>query len=180
MLALGPPVRRVAATLLLLGAVALLDWLSGEQLGFFVFYFAPVSYAALRGGRWGALATAVAAALVWSSIEHLEGAPTDLPLYWNGTIRLLAFACMGLGVAHIQRLLARERELNDELQRTLTRVHQLKGLLPICGSCKRVRNDRGYWERLERYFEAHSEVEFTHHLCPDCFERMSPDEKVAS
>jgi PAS domain S-box-containing protein len=56
---------------------------------------------------------------------------------------------------------ARERELND-----------LRGLLPICSACKRIRDDSGYWERLETYIREHSKAEFTHGICPECLDRL--------
>ncbi len=60
------------------------------------------------------------------------------------------------------------RHLIEELQRALTQVRTLGGLLPICASCKKIRTDAGYWQEVELYFSEHSEAEFTHGLCPDC------------
>lgn len=54
-------------------------------------------------------------------------------------------------------------------------VTELEGLIPICASCKCIRDDRGYWNRVEKYIEDHSEVEFTHDICPDCLKRLYPD-----
>ncbi len=50
----------------------------------------------------------------------------------------------------------------------------LRGLLPICASCKKVRNDHGYWEEIERYLRRHIDVDFTHGICPDCARRLYP------
>lgn len=61
----------------------------------------------------------------------------------------------------------RER-LIDELQAALAHVRTLKGLVPICAWCKKIRNDHGYWEQLEFYLKNHSEADFTHGMCPDC------------
>ncbi|HWQ09780.1 MAG TPA: PAS domain S-box protein [Holophaga sp.] len=67
------------------------------------------------------------------------------------------------------QLLAEERErMILELQGALADVRTLKGMLPICASCKRIRDDTGYWNQIEHYLQAHSEAEFTHGLCPDC------------
>lgn len=68
-----------------------------------------------------------------------------------------------------------ERErLIDELTKALSRVKQLSGLLPICSSCKKIRNDKGYWEQLEGYIKDRSEADFSHGICPDCAERLYP------
>ena len=57
-----------------------------------------------------------------------------------------------------------------ELEEALAKVHQLEGLLPICSYCKRVRDDREYWQQVEVYIESHSEARFSHGVCPDCYE----------
>ena len=62
-----------------------------------------------------------------------------------------------------------------ELKQTLARVHTLRGLLPICSNCKKIRDDKGYWNRLEGYIQDHSEAEFTHGICPDCIAELYPD-----
>ena len=69
-----------------------------------------------------------------------------------------------------------EREkVIDELQHALAEVKTLSGLLPICASCKKIRDDTGYWNQLEEYFIHHTEVEFSHGLCPDCVKKIYPD-----
>jgi CheY-like chemotaxis protein len=69
-----------------------------------------------------------------------------------------------------------EREkLIRELQQALTAVKTLSGLLPICASCKKIRDDKGYWNQIEVYIRAHSQAEFSHGLCPDCAKRLYPE-----
>lgn len=62
------------------------------------------------------------------------------------------------------------RELRDALEKIKT----LKGLLPICASCKKIRDDKGYWNQIETYIATHSEAEFSHGLCPSCAEKLFP------
>lgn len=64
---------------------------------------------------------------------------------------------------------------NEELQKTLLKVKTLSGLLPICASCKKIRNDQGYWTQLEYYISEHSEAEFTHGCCPECMKKLYPE-----
>lgn len=74
-----------------------------------------------------------------------------------------------------QKELEDERErLIDELQDALRKVTQLEGLLPICASCRKVRDDGGYWGHVEEYFGSRAPVEFTHAICPDCIEKLYP------
>ncbi len=69
-----------------------------------------------------------------------------------------------------------ERErLIGELQEALARVKTLSGLLPICASCKKIRNDQGYWQQIEAYIRDHSEAEFSHSVCPECAKRLYPE-----
>ena len=75
----------------------------------------------------------------------------------------------------------RERlKLIEELTQALTRVKTLSGLLPICASCKKIRDDNGYWQQVEAYVKQHSNAEFTHSLCPDCVTRLYPDLKLTT
>lgn len=69
--------------------------------------------------------------------------------------------------------------LIQELTGALARVKTLSGLLPICSSCKKIRNDQGYWEQVESYVKNHSDADFTHSLCPDCAARLHPDLKLS-
>jgi DNA repair exonuclease SbcCD ATPase subunit len=69
-----------------------------------------------------------------------------------------------------------EREkLIRELQYALSEVKTLSGLLPICASCKKIRDDKGYWSQIEEYIRKHSDAEFTHGLCPGCAEKLYPE-----
>lgn len=75
-----------------------------------------------------------------------------------------------------QKRVERDRErLIGELRRALDEVETLRGLLPICASCKKIRDDNGYWNHIEVYFSSRSQVDFTHTLCPDCIRRLYPD-----
>lgn len=80
-----------------------------------------------------------------------------------------------------QKMHQAERErLINELQEALSRVRQLSGLLPICSSCKKIRDDQGYWQQIEMYIQEHSEAEFSHSICPECARKLYPEiyEKV--
>ncbi len=69
-----------------------------------------------------------------------------------------------------------EREkLISSLQQALSEVKKLSGMLPICASCKKIRDDRGYWNQIEGYIREHAEVEFNHALCPDCAKTLYPE-----
>ena len=65
-----------------------------------------------------------------------------------------------------------KEELIEKLQESLKKVKLLSGFLPICASCKKIRDDKGYWNQIETYIRAHSEAEFSHGICPDCYKKL--------
>jgi PAS domain S-box-containing protein len=87
-----------------------------------------------------------------------------------------------IGVSAIERdITLRKREeaervkLIDDLTKALASIRTLRGLLPICASCKKIRDDGGYWQKVESYITQHTEAEFTHGICPDCMGRLYPE-----
>ena len=66
------------------------------------------------------------------------------------------------------------RRSNEELQKALRDVKVLRGLIPICASCKKIRNDGGFWQQLEEYIGEHSEAEFSHGICQPCVKKLYP------
>lgn len=65
--------------------------------------------------------------------------------------------------------------VNSKLEKALSEVKELSGLLPICSFCKRIRDDKGYWNQLESYIRDHSKAEFSHSFCPECAEKVYPE-----
>jgi|LAHU01.1.fsa_nt_gb hypothetical protein len=90
----------------------------------------------------------------------------------DGAMRRLARERMLKEVLRsVNETLAKERK---ELQESLERIRLLSGLLPICSSCKRIRDDDGSWRQIEEYLGAHSEATFTHGICPECAHKLYP------
>lgn len=91
------------------------------------------------------------------------------------TIWVLGLIGLGIGM---HRLRAREKERENlilELTEALSEVKKLSGMLPICASCKKIRDDKGYWNQIESYIGDHSEAEFSHGICPDCAKTLYPE-----
>jgi len=68
-----------------------------------------------------------------------------------------------------------KEDLIIELQKAMSRIKVLSGLLPICSSCKKIRNDKGYWDQLEACISKHSEAHFSHSICPECAKKLYPE-----
>lgn len=75
---------------------------------------------------------------------------------------------------HKHRIDMEKEKLTNELKDALEKVKLLSGMLPICSACKKVRDDKGYWNQIEVYIREHSEAEFSHGICPDCAKRLYP------
>lgn len=78
-------------------------------------------------------------------------------------------------LVELRRLNAELHARNEELQTMLAQVKTLSGLLPICASCKKIRDDHGYWQQVEVYLSQHTDADFSHGLCPDCAHKLYPE-----
>ena len=67
------------------------------------------------------------------------------------------------------------QEKNTQLQKAIDEIKTLRGIIPICAHCKKVRDDKGYWNQVEVYIHNHSEAEFSHGICPQCIKDLYPD-----
>ncbi len=79
---------------------------------------------------------------------------------------------VGVQMLELQRALAARV---DELEEALSQVKQLQGMLPICSYCKKIRDDQNYWQKVENYISDHTDVKFSHGICPDCYDRVILD-----
>jgi two-component system, response regulator PdtaR len=75
------------------------------------------------------------------------------------------------------RLESEREALIKELQDAMAKIKTLSGLIPICAWCKKIRDDKGYWQTVEQYMKEHSQAEFTHGMCPDCQKKYLPENK---
>ncbi|MBI9093170.1 MAG: hypothetical protein JEZ12_28495 [Desulfobacterium sp.] len=67
------------------------------------------------------------------------------------------------------------RRTQKELEKAVDEIKTLKGILPICSYCKKIRDDKGYWNQIESYIHEHSEAEFSHSICQECAKTHYPD-----
>jgi hypothetical protein len=81
---------------------------------------------------------------------------------------------LALVISNVRNFQEKEGLIFD-LQEALSKVKTLSGLLPICANCKKIRDDSGYWNRIESYIGEHADVQFTHGICPECARKLYPD-----
>jgi CheY-like chemotaxis protein len=106
------------------------------------------------------------------AVEGLEAGADDYLVKPFHRGELLARVKVGVRVLSLQEGLTKRV---DELQLALSRVKQLQGLLPICSYCKSIRSDENYWQQVDAYIVQHSDAQFTHGICPSCYERLSKE-----
>jgi PAS domain S-box-containing protein len=103
-------------------------------------------------------------------IIHLE--------IFGSTIHLAGKPCVSGSILDIteRKQVEKDRDkLIVDLQKSLSEVKTLRGFLPICSHCKKIRDDEGYWNQIELYIQKHSETEFSHGICPECAKKYYPD-----
>jgi acid phosphatase family membrane protein YuiD len=151
-----------------------------------------------RMAAWALIAVAITLMAVRraeSLIMALGGMPVSTSAFIFEVVGLITSVLMLAGISHIgplfsalsasrEELRAMNSRLKDlstekdvlikDLQEALNSVKTLKGLLPICSSCKKVRDDKGYWNQIEAYVSEHSEAEFSHGICPECAKKLYP------
>lgn len=111
---------------------------------------------------------------------------TERIFAWHNTVlrdtqgRIIATVSAGEDITDKKVYDEQREKLIEELKKALENIRTLKGLIPICAWCKKIRNDEGYWIRLETYLKEHTEAEFTHSMCPDCYEKMKREFEKAN
>ena len=78
-------------------------------------------------------------------------------------------------ITELKRIEEERERLNIKLQDALDRIKVLSGLIPICAGCKKIRDDKGYWNQIETFIRDHSEAHFSHGICPECARKEYPD-----
>lgn len=99
--------------------------------------------------------------------------------FYDDAGRALRMIGAGMDITERKRSEEERERLILELREAIAQVKTLKGLLPICASCKKIRDDQGYWSQIEVYVRERSEVEFSHSICPECVRRLYPGTKTA-
>ena len=106
-----------------------------------------------------------------------DGEIIDVELSNNGALvhgQKLIF-CISRDISGRKRAEAEREELIGRLRETLAEVKTLRGILPLCTYCKKIRDDQGYWEQVDVYIHEHSEAGISHSICPDCLREHFPD-----
>jgi len=116
---------------------------------------------------------------IWYEMIRKDGGTHLMEFFgevsWDEQGRFKQTHCILNDITERRRIEGEREALIVELQNALAEVKRLSGLLPICASCKKIRDDQGYWQQVEKYVQEHSEARFSHSICPDCAKRLYPD-----
>lgn len=119
--------------------------------------------------------------LINHEMRKNRGSEMGLEIFFMGQKHFInsdSMQILDLLFSSFESALQKNQELqqaNKRLDKTLEIVESLKGLIPICAKCKKIRNDKGYWQQVEEYITEHSRADFTHSICPDCKNELYPE-----
>ncbi|KJR97613.1 MAG: hypothetical protein VR65_23705 [Desulfobulbaceae bacterium BRH_c16a] len=146
--------------------VLLIDYITGKHIEFPIAYALPVGMAAFRNKKTEAYVMAILLPLVRIGFHFLWQQTQSLPEdILNATITGLALMFYAYA---IDRIAWQKRELEKE-------VKILEGFLSICASCKRIKNEKGEYEEIEKYVSERSKATFSHGICPECARKLYPE-----
>ncbi len=136
-----------------------------EKAGVFWLFLAPVIYFFYMGDKKGVFWFLVQLAImmvqfVLSKFDVITIAYNDITVYVVTTVLIIESV-----ILYIHERILRHHIVQEKV---------LRGLLPICSNCKKIRDDDGYWNNIESYIKIHSEADFTHGICPECTEKLYP------
>jgi hypothetical protein len=95
-------------------------------------------------------------------------------------VAAIVLAIVAIPLLRVRQLRARAAELDQRVQKAIGELKVLSGLLPICAWCKKVRDDGGYWSKIEAYLAERTDAQFTHGICPECNEKLLAEEGLHS
>jgi len=104
----------------------------------------------------------------------LEFSMTISPIK-DETGQIVGASCIGQDITERKQAEEERKRMINDLNEALSKVKTLSGLLPICSCCKRIRDDHGYWEQVEKFIQKHSQAEFSHAICPECMGTLYPE-----
>lgn len=157
--------------------VGFLDFLTGYEASISVFYLAPICLVAWYAGQSSGVAFAIVSASVWLLADVGAGHTFDhaaVPL-WNAVVLLGSFIIVVVVLVRLKVAYETQLSLANELHEAMDKIKVLKGLIPICAWCKKIRDDKGYWQEVDTYITEHSEALFTHAICPQCKEKVKKE-----
>jgi len=161
------------------GATRLYGYAAAEAIGQPALLIVPPALHPEAGELWQKLRRAESVEPVDTMRQRKDGKSVNVCLTMSA-IRdaeghIIGASSIAYDITERKKVEAERTELIAHLNETLSKVKTLSGLLPICASCKKIRDDHGYWQKLETFVRDHSGAEFSHSICPDCMNLLYPE-----
>lgn len=174
-------IKVVLTSLLTLGAVSYVDYATGYEFRFFIFYFIPVGLCGWHLGRLAALGMALLCGVIWFLLDVLTAHyyPHEAIRYWNGFTFFLAFTILGLVLHHLRQSRDKELEARRELERLVAELQEStqeirklqSGLQVVCAWTNRIKFE-GKWVALDEFLTNTLNVKVSHGISPEAFEEI--------
>lgn len=173
--------KLVILTLFIILVLGIVNFLTGYEISFSIFYLVPTAFALWYLGKRFAMVTAVVSATVWFISDLATGHTFSHPVIpiWNAVVRLGFFVVFVFLADRWKTSYEEQQKLVKDLKKALEDIKVLTGLIPICAWCKKVRDDEGYWQQVEAFVQEHSSATFTHSICPSCMEKWKKDKGLS-
>jgi two-component system, cell cycle sensor histidine kinase and response regulator CckA len=162
-----------------LGAARLYGYTAAEAIGQQASLIVPPSLQEETADLWQKLRRGESAEVLETERKRKDGAPVNVCMTMSairdGEGRIIGASSIAYDITERKKIEAERTDLITHLNETLSKVKTLSGLLPICASCKKIRDDHGYWQKLEIFVRDRTEAEFSHSICPDCMVLLYPE-----
>jgi hypothetical protein len=177
----------IVAGFVLLLVIGWLDYLTGYEFGFFIFYSIPVGLLAWYVGRGPGIAISFASAITWLIADLYAGQKysSQFMIYWNTGIRSVCFIINAITLAKIKQTLDQRQALTAALAESHARMARLEGVLSACPVCRNPQEDAGQKRQWQQYLDDPRATHPPQSVCPTCLERirvnaMEPDARPAA
>ncbi len=171
-------------SLLSLLVVSYIDYVTGYEILFFVFYFVPVALCGWYLGWWSTLGMAGLCGVSWFVVDRLSQHfyPHEALRYWNASICTIAFAIIGVGLQWLRRVLEQQRRAQEQLRKALEdlehsteEIRKLQSdLQVVCAWTKQVRVD-GRWIAFDKFLAEKLHLSISHGISPEAMERLKKE-----
>ena len=164
----------ISVSIILTMLIAYIDWATGLDIQFYVFYFIPIAIIGLKCSSKITYFFTFICVVLWTSTEVLSGYQIKgwMLELWNNGVRLMTFFAIAGAVVTARKIFDKERKMFEELRSKTAEIKQLQSFLPICSYCKKIRDDNSQWQPIESYISERVETKFSHGICPDCYDKV--------
>ena len=156
--------------------IGVIDYLTGYQIGIEVFYLIPISLITWIINRNTGIIMSVVSTATIMTANLFAGKVIQNYLIesWNIFVHLGFFVVVVYLIAEEKIISDNNKALIRELREAKDEIKTLSGLLPICSSCKKIRDDNGDWKQIELFIIDNTDAEFSHSICPECKDKLYP------